>query len=66
MESRIIQEYIHRCGTIVWVAVTMQELVGYQDDMCNNITHCPHCEQALEWEDLQILENVKELGWHDQ
>lgn len=63
IDTRIVMEYVHRCGTLIWVATTHSELVGYQDDMCNDITVCPHCGTFIEWEGLQLLDNIENLGW---
>lgn len=63
LELRIVEQYEHRCGQLVWMACTKQELIGFQDDDCNNIVRCPRCKRVLEWEDIGIPEMIKELGW---
>lgn len=57
------REYIHRCGEVVNLIVQGSQIAGYADVSKVRISVCPHCLRDLDFEDLQVPDNVEAFGW---
>lgn len=63
-EKKEYHQFIHRCGEVIVAIVKGSAIVGYTDVSKNqNIVVCPHCLKDIEYEDLQLEQNVADLGW---
>jgi hypothetical protein len=53
----------HRCGEVIYMVDKGGMIVGYTDISKVTVVVCPHCLKDIEYEDLQLPENIANLGW---